>query len=408
MTVINSLSDIVNNGLCVGCGICQSIAGKDKIETMISSKGRLEPKEINKISPDVFKKIKSVCPGTIVEGLPEEAIDKNSKHDQIWGYYLSLNYTWSTDNKIRFQSSTGGLLNGLSVYLLETKKIKFILHTVADPNKPMRSISKFSYSKEEIINCESGSRYGPAPSLDAFDKALDLNEPFAFVGKPCDISAIRQLSKIDSRVNKFCKYLLTLVCGGIPEFTKSQDFIESFKVKENELSKFRYRGYGNPGKMYIKTKNGHEHDRAYNDFWGEESTWRVLFRCKICPDAIGESADIAALDTWRGGSPKGEDEGFNAVITRTKKGLDLINEATKAGYIHVGDKLNIDDINDFQPHQVNKKRAVYARHQGMIKNGSPTINTYGLRIKELSKLNSKDFNEKEEYGVKSRIKKIKI
>jgi len=29
------------------------------------------------------------------------------------------------------------------------------------------------------------------------------------------------------------------------------------------------------------------------------------------------------------------------------------------------------------------------------------------RIKEISKLNSKDFNEKEEYGVKSRIKKIK-
>ena len=92
---------------------------------------------------------------------------------------------------------------------------------------------------------------------------------------------------------------------------------------------------------------------------------------------------------------------------KPEKGLDLINEATKAGYIHVGDKLNIDDINDFQPHQVNKKKAVYARHQGMTKNGSPTIDTKGLRIEELSKLNSKDFNEKEEYGVKSRIKKIK-
>jgi coenzyme F420 hydrogenase subunit beta len=407
MTTVNNLSDIVDNGLCVGCGVCQSIAGENKIEVMMSPKGRLEPKEINKISPDVFEKIKSICPGTIVEGLPKEDVHEDSKHDQIWGYYLSLNYTWSTDNKIRFQSSTGGLLNGLSIYLLETKKIKFILHTVADPKKPMRSIPKFSYSKEEIVNCESGSRYGPAASLDAFHKALDLNEPFAFIGKPCDIGAIRQLSKIDSRVNILCKYLLTLVCGGIPEFTKSQDFIESFKVKENELSKFRYRGYGNPGRMYIKTKDNREHEQDYNDFWGEESAWRVLFRCKICPDAIGESADIAALDTWRGGSPKGEDEGFNAVITRTKKGLDLINQATKAGYIHVGEKLNIDDINDFQPHQINKKRAVYARHQGMIKNGSPTIDTNGLRIKELSKLNSKDFNEKEEYGIKSRIKKIK-
>ena len=127
---------------------------------------------------------------------------------------------------------------------------------------------------------------------------------------------------------------------------------------------------------------------------------------QICPDAIGESADVAALDTWRGGSPKGEDEGFNAAIVRTKKGLDLINDAAKAGFINAGDKLKIEDIDDFQPHQVNKKKAVYARHLGMTINGSPTINTKGLRIKELYKLNSEDFNKKEELGVSKRIKKI--
>ena len=82
----------------------------------------------------------------------------------------------------------------------------------------------------------------------------------------------------------------------------------------------------------LKTKDGREYDREYNSFWGEESTWRVPFRCKICPDAIGESADVAALDTWRGGSPKGEDEGFNAAIVRTKKGLDLMSDAAKAGF----------------------------------------------------------------------------
>ena len=158
--------------------------------------------------------------------------------------------------------------------------------------------------------------------------------------------------------------------------------------------------------MYIKTKDNREHDREYNSFWGEESTWRVPFRCKICPDAIGESADVAALDTWRGGSPKGEDEGFNAAIVRTKKGLDLMNDAAKAGFIHAGDKLKIEDIDDFQPHQVNKKKAVYARHLGMTKNGLPTINTKGLRIKELYKLNNEDFNKKEELGVSKRIKKI--
>ncbi len=406
MTEINSLNDIVKNGLCIGCGLCQSIAGKDNIEISMSDKGRLEPKELNKIQSETFNKILNTCPGVIVEGLPKEQVDTKAKHDLVWGYYLSLLYAWSTDDKIRFESSTGGLLNGLSLYLLESKKVKFILHTVTDSEKPMRSVSKLSYNKEELLNSNSCSRYGPASPLDKFHEALNLNKPFAFVGKPCDVGAIRQLSKTDERVNKLCKYLLTLVCGGSTEFTKSQDFIESFKVKEEELSIFRYRGFGNPGRMYIKTKDGREHDRLYNSFWGEESTWRVHFRCKICPDAIGESSDIAALDTWRGGSPKEEDEGFNAAIIRTKKGYDLLNEAVNAGYIKMGDQLEIKDIDDFQPHQVNKKKAVYARHGGMKKQNIPTINTNGLRIKELYDLNSKEFNLKEEEGISSRVKKI--
>ncbi len=406
MTQINNLEDIVKNGLCIGCGLCQSITGKDSVEISMSSKGRLEPKEVKKISQEAFSKILKVCPGLIVEGLPKEQVDAKAKNDLVWGYYLSLFYAWSTDDKIRFESSTGGLLNGLSLYLLESKKVKFILHTITDPMKPMRSVSKLSYNKDELLNSNSCSRYGPASPLDRFHVALNLNQPFAFVGKPCDISAIRQLSKTDARVNKLCKYLLTLVCGGSTEFTKSQDFIESFKVKEEELSIFRYRGFGNPGKMYIKTKDGREHDREYNSFWGEESTWRVHFRCKICPDAIGESSDIAALDTWRGGSPKGEDEGFNAAIVRTTKGLDLLNDAIKAGYIKKGEELKIEDINDFQPHQVNKKKAVYARHKGMRKKDIPTINTNGLRIRELYDLNSKEFNLKEEEGIYSRVKKI--
>ena len=406
MTQINNLEDIVKNGLCIGCGLCQSITGKDSIEISMSSKGRLEPKEVKKIPSETFNKILNVCPGVIVEGLPKEQIDEKAKHDLLWGYYLSLFYAWSTDEKIRFESSTGGLLNGLSLYLLETKKVNFVLHTATNPDKPMRSVSKFSYNKDDLLNSNSCSRYGPASPLDRFHEALNLNQPFVFVGKPCDISAIRQLSKLDERVNKFCKYLLTLVCGGFGEFTKSQDFIDSFNVKEEELSIFRYRGYGNPGKMYIKTNSGEEHDKEYNSFWGEESTWRVPFRCKICPDAIGDSSDLAALDTWPGGSPVGEDEGFNAAIIRTKKGYDLVHDARDAGYIKIGNHLKIEDINDFQPHQVSKKKAVYARHQGMKNGNRPTLNTKNLRIKELYDLNTKEFNENEAKGISSRLTKI--
>ena len=148
----------------------------------MSPKGRLEPKEVKKISSETFNKILNVCPGVVVEGLPKEHVDTNAKYDLLWGYYLELFYAWSTDKRIRFESSTGGLLNGLSLYLLESKKVNFILHTATNPKKPMRSVSKFSYNKDDLLNSNSCSRYGPASPLDRFHEALNLEQPFAFVG----------------------------------------------------------------------------------------------------------------------------------------------------------------------------------------------------------------------------------
>ena len=43
--------------------------------------------------------------------------------------------------------------------------------------------------------------------------------------------------------------------------------------------------------------------------WEDEATWRLQSRCKICPDAIGEAADIVVGDTWPDATPVGEDAG---------------------------------------------------------------------------------------------------
>ena len=403
MTKINSLNDIVKNGLCIGCGICQSIAGKNNLKMEMSDKGNLEPMELNPIGQNTLEQIKKVCPGVIAEGPSDNKENEGSSKDIIWGNYYEMYYSWSTDPKIRFQSSTGGLLNGLSLFLLEKNKVDFIMHTAGDKDNPMRNVVKYSYNKEDLTNCESRSRYGPSSPLSEFHLALDKKQNFAFVGKPCDAGAIRLLAKTDERVDQYCKYIFTLVCGGFQELTKSQEFIDSFNVKEEELEAFRYRGFGNPGRMYIKTKDQREFDKDYNSFWGDESNWKVPFRCKICPDAIGESSDIAALDTWRGGSPKGEDEGINAAMIRTKKGIEVFKEAVESGYLHQGDKLNIDDIKDFQPHQTNKKKAVFARHLGMRKNDLPSIETKNLRIEELYNLNDDEFNKQQEEGTSKRI-----
>ena len=45
MTSINKLNDIVDNGLCIGCGLCQSIAGKENIEVLMTPKEDLNQKK---------------------------------------------------------------------------------------------------------------------------------------------------------------------------------------------------------------------------------------------------------------------------------------------------------------------------------------------------------------------------
>ena len=102
-----------------------------------------------------------------------------------------------------------------------------------------------------------------------------------------------------------------MVCGGASDLGKSWDLVKQFGVTEDEVSVMRYRGYGNPGLTRVETKDGRAFETTYLDLWADESEWRIQSRCKICPDAIGEAADIAAADIWPGGAPVGEDAGFN-------------------------------------------------------------------------------------------------
>jgi coenzyme F420 hydrogenase subunit beta len=137
--------------------------------------------------------------------------------------------------------------------------------------------------------------------------------------------------------------------------------------------------------------------------WADEATWRIQPRCKICPDAIGESADLAASDVWPGGGPTGEDAGFNGIIVRTARGLELYQAALAAGAIVVepGD-VSFRDFDEFQPHQVRKKRAVWARLAGMRAAGLAIPETHNLRLAECARANSLAENMAEARGARRR------
>jgi coenzyme F420 hydrogenase subunit beta len=189
-------------------------------------------------------------------------------------------------------------------------------------------------------------------------------------------------------VNELVKYWLTPVCGGFMNPSAIDAFLSRAGIKLENLTSLRYRGQGCPGPMRVETADEVK-EFHYLDFWGDNaSTWDLPFRCKICPDGIGEAADIAAADTWIGGSPTREgsksDPGTNAVVARTAAGLELLEAAAKTGAINIEYDITPDDMSIYQPHQMRKKYAAHDRLQGLGDEGRIVPKTDRLRLAELA------------------------
>lgn len=403
-----SLEEIVEGGLCIGCGLCKSVAGADRIQIVLTPEGRERPVARRPLDESTLERINAICPGTRVEGAAIEAADSRATHDLVWGPAQHLAIGYAGDPDVRYRASTGGVLTALGQFLLASGRVKFVLHVVASAKEPMRTERAVSFDAASILE-GAGSRYGPAAPLIDFSALLDRAEPFALIAKPCDIAAVRNLARIDPRVDRYLQYALTFVCGGASDLTKSEDVVSEFGIRPDELSVFRYRGNGCPGPTRLTTKDGRSVELTYQEMWEDEATWRIQPRCKICPDALGESADLAASDVWPGGGPTGEDEGFNGIIVRTPRGLELYRAALAAGAIVVepGD-VSFRDFDGFQPHQVRKKRAVWARLAGMRAAGQPVPETHNLRLAECARLNSLTENLAEARGARRRSKQGRL
>lgn len=371
-----SVREVVENGLCIGCGLCEAL-GPGRWRMTMTPEGRLRPAPLAAEDPERDADILAACPGAVAE-----ASGDGAQEDSVWGRYMSMGVAWAGDPEIRFRAATGGVLTALGVHLLRSGKAAFILHCAADPDRPMRTRWTISETPEEAI-ARAGSRYGPSDTLAGLEAALAREEPFAIIAKPCDAGAVRARAKADPRIGELLVALLVMVCGGASDLGKSWMLLDELGVAEEEVSLFRYRGFGNPGRTRVETRDGRAYERTYDEMWADEAGWRIQTRCKLCPDAIGEAADLAAADIWPDASPEGEDAGFNGVIARSSTGQALLEAALAAGDLVAGRPLSPRDFDLFQPHQLAKKRAMAARLRGLARAGRPAYAHAGLRLEAL-------------------------
>ena len=352
-----TVARVLGAQLCTGCGLCASVSS-GAIVMRPQMRGYVRPVQLGPLTRQMEHVIAKSCPGTVVSPW-----QRAPNVHPYWGPWYRVATGHATDSALRHQASSGGAVSALAIYALESGKVDRVIHVRADPDWPTRNVVTCSTTQKEIME-GSGSRYSSSSPLATIDQALSDGGRLAFIGKPCDVSALRQFALLDGRVDEHVPLMLSFFCAGIPSFQAADRVVAAMGVDAAELATFRYRGNGWPGSAAATTQDGRTVQMSYADSWGGYLSKELQFRCKICPDAVGARADVACADAWYGdadGYPSFEEHGGRSlIITRTEAGESLLSESVLGGAIEMT-SLAIDEVDAMQPGQAMRKRLCKAR-----------------------------------------------
>ena len=375
---------VLKGQLCTGCGLCASVAG-EAIQMEMVAPGYSRPRQQGAVSPQAEAVIAAACPGAIVA-----TWDQAPNVHPYWGPWVRVATGHSLRPDVRYEGSSGGALSGLLIHALETGLADRVIHVKPDPEQPTRNLVVCSRTPAEVL-AGAGSRYTASSPLAEIDAALSEGGAIAFVGKPCDVSALRRLGQVDDRVARHVPIMLSFFCGGMPSHDGVDRILSTMGVQREEVATFRYRGQGWPGKAAATTHDGRVVEMSYADSWGGHLSKEVQFRCKICPDAVGGVADIACADAWYGGESGyptfEEQDGRSLIISRTSAGERLLSSAIGAKDIEA-EALDIEEIGLMQPSQARRKRLIVARTAALVVTGQPRPVMSGVRVAQAAKLGS--------------------
>ena len=351
-----SIESVTQSGLCTGCGLCQAMF-PDRVTIQLNDDGYLRPSVKLAINDDELKQFNEVCPGII---LRHEA--GGAEYDPLWGPLIGVRTGYAIDQQTRYAGSSGGVLSALLIYLLDTRQVDFVAHIKASCDDPLGNEIAISRTREDVL-AGAGSRYAPSAPLATLGELLAQPEQFAFVGKPCDIAALRSYERLNPQVTEKIPFMLSFMCAGIPSRKGTIEILNKFGVEPKQVKSFTYRGNGWPGKTTAITQDGKTYETDYSTSWGTVLNRHLQFRCKICPDGTGEFADIVGADAWYGkdGYPDfAEREGRSLILSRTAKGEVLVKNASAEQAI-TAEFLPIEEISKMQPYQMQRKQMIFSR-----------------------------------------------
>lgn len=377
-TVAEAAARVVAGGNCSGCGACTLI--DERLTMELDADGFSRPVLRDVLAKDDrrgldVKLFDQVCPGRHVSAKSPEG----SRRDPVFGSAVSVWSASAVDPEMRFRGSSGGTLTALASWLLATGRATQVVGAAMDRTTPTLTESVTLGVDDDVLRT-SGSRYAPVSVAGNPDA---LRGDSAVIAKPCEASALAALVE---RRGLERPIILSFFCAGTPSQHATDQLVRELGLDPSKLSLLRYRGHGWPGRFTAEDQEGRAGSVDYDESWGRALGPTMQWRCKVCPDGVGESADVAAGDFWqsdeRGYPIFDEGDGTSVLIARTVRGHQLLCEAIDQGILQA-EPLDIRRLYPVQPLQVERRTTLIGRLIGARLAGRPVPRYDGFGLSRL-------------------------
>jgi coenzyme F420 hydrogenase subunit beta len=327
-----TIASVVKDALCTGCGTCVGICPKNAIRMVVDKTRGIYVPQLDNESCNQCGLCFQVCPGHSVDFQQLNlGIFGKEPEDAFLCNYLNFYIGHATNEDIRYNSASGGLVTALLIFALEEGLINGALVTRMRKGRPLEPEPFIARTKEEIISAAK-SKYCPVPANTALKEILDKSkdgERFAVVGLSCHIHGIRKAEAVNKKLRDKIAWHLGLLCDHTPSFLATQYILHQAKVEREQISEIRYRGEGWPGKMKIELKGSEDILLPYI-YWREGfGCFFHPWRCRLCSDRGNELADISFGDPWEIIRFDDENTGKSLAVSRSAVGEDLLERAVK-------------------------------------------------------------------------------
>lgn len=362
--------------LCQSCGMCEGICPTKAITISHNFATQFVPNYDASKCIGCMKCI-NACP-----------VRTNVREKQtVIGNYYKIFIGKSTKKENIEKGSSGGIVTALAQYGLDCGIFSEIL-TVSNKDSVVVAKPVYTTTPEE----ESGSKYVSAPLCTIYDKN---KKNLAATALPCQAKAIRKQSKDTFIFGLFCSKL------------SLEDLVNYVIKKEgktdSEITEITYRRGNWPGKFNVKFSDGTQISQNLNrsNFNSAYNSYNFSCSgCLLCDDYFAEEADISVGDPW--GRPQYCDDylGETVIVIRSKRGLELVENAVKSGVITVKE-MDLEQVIKGHLKEIYNKKTAIAQRMAYMDSKTDAMKSYDRNIL----IKAKNFSLLNKYAIENNWKR---